>query len=459
MEVLKRFFRLDENRTTVWTETRAGLVTFMTMAYIIFVQPIIMGMAPGLGDDALGSIMLATCLASAAATLMMGLLANYPIALAPAMGHNVFFAVTVCAIMGVAWQRALGAVFIAGVAFMLLSFVGLRERVMNAIPPSLKNAIAVGIGLLIALVGFEHAGLVVYTPGTHIGITQDFLSKPVVISVIGLAVLSVLMAWRVRGAVLITIFFSTVLAAVMGIVELPKGWSMPSLAPTFLKLDIGGAFTLEMIGIIFIFFFLDMFDTIGTLVGVSEQGGFMREGRLPRARRALFSDAFGTVFGSLLGTSTVTSYIESTAGITDGGRTGLSNVTTALLFILAIFAYPVVRMVGGGYYVGMNAAGDPVTLYPITAPVLIMVGSMMMRSVTSIDWKDVTEAVPAFLAIAVMPLTFSITDGIAFGFIAYSGLKLATGRGKEVSRLVFVFSLLFLCLYAIRTLYMSNPAG
>ncbi len=436
--MFERLFHLSANRTSIRTEIIAGLTTFLTMAYIVFVQPAVLHAA---GMD-VGAVLVATCLASALATLLMGLLANYPIAVAPAMGHNFFFAFTVVMGMQVPWQVALGAVAIAGVIFILTAGIGLRERLITAIPESLQHAIAVGIGLLIALIGLEWGGVVIASPGTlvtlgHLG------APPVLLTMFGLFVMSVLLARRVPGALLIGILASTAvglatkLVTFQGVVSAP-----PSIAPTLFRLDVVGAFKPAMISVIFVFFFLALFDSVGTLVGVAHQAGLMRGRTLPRARQALLSDAIGTVAGACLGTSTVTAYVESATGVSAGGRTGLANVMTAALFILALFFSPLVRMIGGGY-----AGGGGLVLYPVIAPALILVGTMMMRSVRHIEWDDPTEAVPAFLTIVMMPLTVSITDGIAFGFIAYAALKLVTARAREAHWLVYLFAVLFVARY------------
>jgi len=439
---IRRFFKLDELGTTVGTEIRAGLVTFMALAYIIFVQP---GMLAQAGMD-FGAVMMATCLASALATILMGLLANYPIALAPAMGHNAFFVFVVCGMMKVPWQVALGANFISGMIFVLISFVGLREHLMDAVPPTLKNGIAVGIGMLIAIIGLQNAGIVVHQPATIVGL-GNLKAPHVLLSLFGLAVVSLLMARRVPGAILISMLLTAAYGAALGFLEFPRQMVAPppSLRPTLARLDIAGALQLRLVDVIFVFLFLDLFDTIGTLIGIGQQGGFMREGKLPRAREALFADAVGTVAGAFLGTSTITSYIESSAGVSEGGRSGLANMVTALLFIAAIFFSPVIAVIGGGYH-------DPVSgghFNFVTAPVLIVIGSLMLSNIREIHFGDVTEAIPAFLAIILMPLTFSITEGIAFGFISYAFLKLVTGRGREVSWLVYLFSILFIVRYIV----------
>ena len=373
-------FNLRERGTSVRTEIVAGLSTFMTMSYIIFVQPAVLSIC---GMDH-GAVLVATCVAGALATFLMGVLANYPIALAPAMGHNFFFVFTVCGVMGYSWQVALGANFISGALFVVLSVFSFRARLVDAMPQSLKSAIAVGIGLLIALVGLEWSGLIVGHPATLVQL-GDLHSAPVLLALFGVLLISVLFARGVRGAILIGILVTAFLGwalklvAFEGIIGAP-----PSLAPTFLKLDIAGVFTsggfTDVLIIIFVFFLLDMFDTVGTLVGISERAGFLVDGKLPRAERALLSDAVGTIVGTTLGTSTVTSYIESAAGVSEGGRTGLANMVTAALFLLALFFYPLAKMVGGEVVCG------ELRLYPVIAPPLIIVGSMMMTSVKSIKW-------------------------------------------------------------------------
>ena len=437
--MLEKWFRLQESGTTVKREIVAGCTTFMTLSYIIFVQPAVLSAA---GMDS-GAVMAATCITSVFAMMLMALLANYPIALAPGMGHNFYFTFTVCLTLGVSWQNALGAVFIAGVLFILLFFVGLREKVMSILPVSLRNAIPAGIGLLIALVGLEWAGLIADHPATYITL-GDLKSPPALLSLFGVIVIAILFAINVRGAILIGILASTVVGLITGLVKFQGIVSAPpSIAPTFLKLQIPNILVNpEMISIIFIFIFLDLFDTVGTLVGVGEQAGFMVDGRLPRARQALLADAVATSAGALLGTSTVTSYIESASGISAGGRTGLTNIVTAILMLLALFLSPLIKMVGAGYPIAENAF-----LYPVIAPALIIVGSLMLKNVVSIDWDDMTESIPAFLTLLLMPLTISITEGIAFGFISYALLKLVTDQGKQVHWLIYIFAVLFVARY------------
>jgi len=437
---LDRFFKLKDNATTVRTELLGGATTFMTMSYIIFVQPAILSLA---GMDR-GAVMTATCLASAVATLLTGLLAKYPIAQAPAMGHNVFFAVIVCGTMGYSWQVALGAVFISGVAQIILSLAGFYNKLVAAVPEALKHAIAVGIGLLIALVGLEYGGIVVAAPGTYIGL-GDVTSPPVLLALFGVVVTAILMAWKVRGGILLGILATALLGIPLGIVKYHGLLAPPpSLAPTFFKLDILGAFNSGFFSVIFVFFFLDMFDCVGTLIGVSGPAGFMKNGKLPRANQAILADAIGTVEGALLGTSTVSSYIESATGIAQGARTGLANVMTSFLFVAAIFFSPLTEMISG------EIKFKDLALKPVIAPPLIIVGYLMMKSVTHIDWDDLTEAIPAFLTIVLMPLTGSITEGIAFGFISYAILKLATKKGRTVHWLVYFFSALFIVRYILK---------
>lgn len=436
--VIERFFHLSDHHTTVRTEVIAGVTTFLAMAYIIFVQPAVLGAA---GMDP-GAVLAATCIATAVATLLMAFLANYPIAVAPAMGHNFYFAFTVVVGMQVPWQVALGAVACAGLLFIATAGIGLREHVIAAIPESLKHAIAVGIGVLIALVGLEWGGIVRAAPGTLVTLGH-LRQAPAMLTLFGLAVMGVLIVRRVRGALLIGILACSLAGLAAGLVRFQGLVSRPpSLAPTLMQLDIIGALRPGMAVVVLIFFMLALFDSIGTLVGVAGQAGLMRGNALPRARGALLADAIGTVVGAGLGTSTVTAYIESSTGVSAGGRTGLANVVTASLFLLSLFLYPLVRMIGGGY-----PAGDGVILYPVIAPALVLVGTMMMPAVRAIAWDDPTEGIPSFLTIVIMPFTVSITDGIAFGVIAYALLKLATGRAREVHALMYVFAIVFVLRY------------
>lgn len=437
---VERLFHLSEQGTTIRTEVLAGSTTFFTLAYIIFVQPTILSAT---GMD-FGAVFVATCIASGIATVMMAFFANYPIAVAPAMGHNFYFAFTVVAAGGVAWEVALGGVAIAGMLFVLTAGIGLRERLITAIPDSLKHAIAVGIGLLISMVGLQWAGVIVDSPGTLVTL-GDLRTTPVAVALLGFAVMAVLGAWNVRGALLAGLLVSSVAAWATGLTTFQGVASIPpSLTPTLFQLDIVGAFHPDMVAIIFVFFFLALFDSVGTLVGVAEQAGLMRNGVLPRARGALLADAVGTMVGAGLGTSTVTAYVESSTGVAAGGRTGLTAIVIAGFFFLALFFSPLVAMVGGGYQ-----ASDDLTLYPTIAPALIIVGTMMVRNVRYVGWDDPTEAIPAFLTILLMPLTVSITEGIAFGFVSFAMLKLFTGRAGEADWMVYFLAALFLVRYVL----------
>jgi AGZA family xanthine/uracil permease-like MFS transporter len=441
--ILENFFKLKELHTNIRTEVIAGLTTFMTMAYIIFVNP---AMISQTGMD-FGAAMTATCISAGIATIMMGLYVNYPIALAAGMGENAFFTFTVCLTMGISWQVALGCVFIEGIFFIILTLTKIRQVLIDAIPASIRYAIACGVGLLIAFIGLIDAGLVVKHPSTLVTL-GDVLSPAAMLAVLGLIVTSVLLVKKIKGGILWGILITAAAGMVFGIVKYQGFVSMPpSMAPTFMKMDIAGALKFGLVSVIFVFLFMDIFDTVGTLAGVGELGGFMKAGKLPRAGRAMLTDAVGTCVGAACGTPTVTSYIESAAGIACGGRSGLTSVVTGLAFLLALFFSPLVKMVGGGY----QASGGAI-LHPVTAPALIIVGSMMLHSITKIDWFDYTESIPAFLVIIMMPLTFSIATGVAVGFISYSAIKLFTGRGREVSWLVYLFAALFI----LRFVYLKS---
>ena len=437
--LIERTFHLSALGTTIRTEVLAGSTTFFTLAYIIFVQPTVLSAA---GMD-FGSVFVATCVASGVATLMMALFSNYPIAVAPAMGHNFYFAFTVVLASGIPWQTALGAVALAGMLFVITAGIGLRERLITVIPNSLKHAIAVGIGLLIAMVGLQWAGVIVDSPGTLV-MLGDLRTTPVMVALTGFTVMAVLSVWNFRSALLIGLLVAGTVAWLTGVTEYQGFASLPpSIRPTFLEFDLLAALQPDMAAVILVFLFLALFDSVGTLVGVAEQAGLMKDGVLPRARGALMADAVGTVIGAGLGTSTVTAYIESATGVAAGGRTGLTAVVTATMFFLALFFAPIVAMIGGGYQLD-----NSVTLYPVIAPALIVVGTMMLRNVRNIKWDDATEAIPAFLTMLLMPLTVSITDGIAFGFISFAVLKVSTGRVSDVDWLVFLFAGLFVLRYA-----------
>jgi AGZA family xanthine/uracil permease-like MFS transporter len=436
--MLEKFFKLKKFNTSLQQEFIGGSTTFLTMAYILFVQPTVLSAA---GMD-FGAVMVATCISSAIAILVMGFYARYPIALAPGMGQNFFFAYTVVLTMGISWQTTLGVVFIAGSIFLLLSFFGIREKIITAIPDSLKYAIAVGIGLMITLVGLEWAGLVVDDPVLLVTL-GDFSEPTTQLSLLGLVLTSVLLIKQIRGAMLIGMLFTTLIGVLIG--QIPFTGiisSPPSLEPTLFKLDILGAIQFDLIAIVFTFLILDLFDTIGTLIGVATEADLLRNGKLPRAKKALLSDAIGTVVGALCGTSTVTSYVESAAGVASGARTGLANIFTALLFIIALFFYPLIQMIGGGVDVG-----EGVRHYPVIAPILILVGTYMIKGVRLIPWDDLSESIPAFITIIIIPFSFRITEGIAFGFISYALLKLFSGKMREVPLLMWIFAVIFVLRY------------
>lgn len=460
---MDRFFKLKENNTTVRIEVIAGITTFLTMSYIIFVQPAILSIpmnAQGPPADYFGAVLLATCIASALSCFIMAWLANYPIGLAPGMGENFYFAFTVCGAaamggLGYSWQIALTAVFIAGLVFLLLSFFKVRETVMDCIPNGLKLAIAGGIGFLIAFVGLQYAGIIEPAPGSMVKLGK--LSSPwVLLSLFGLIVSGTLMAKKVRGAMLIGILLTAVVGLFMrggvpqeggsdALVRFQGIWALPpSLAPTFFKFDFAAFLRDPRVWeVVFIFLILDMFDTIGTLIGVGHAAGLMtKDGKLPKAGRAFIADAVGTTIGAACGTSTVTSYIESSTGVAAGGRTGLTAVVVGLLFLLAIFFSPIAKMIGGGYNIAME--GTPVFKYPVIAAPLIIVGSLMMKGLKDVGWDDTAIAISAFITIIMMPLTLSIATGIAFGFISYTVIKLLSGKGREVHWLLYVVSLIFL---------------
>src|SRR5262245_4356668 len=436
---VSRFFQLPECGTTIRTEVVAGATTFAALSYIIFVQP---AGRSGAGMD-FGSVMAATCIASAFATGLMGLVANYPIAVAPAMGHNFFFVFAVTQ-LGVPWQVALGADFLAGALFVLLAAFRFREAIVDAIPPCLKAAIPVGIGLLITFVGLRWGGIIVANPGSLVRLGRLTAPAPLLASG-GFLLISVLQLRRVPGAILIGIIATTLLGLVSGVLSYAGIVGRPpSIRPTLLQLDVGGALSFRYLEVVLVFFFLAVFDTVGTLIGVGTQAGLVRDGKLPRVGRALLADATGTVTGTLLGTSTVTAYVETAAGVAAGGRSGLANLVTAVLLLASLFLYPLARLVGGGL-----PGPDGGMLYPVTAAALISVGALMLRNVTAVRWEDPADAIPAFLTIAIMPLSLSIGDGLAFGFISFALLRALTGRAREVVWVVYVLAGLFLLRIAL----------
>ncbi|ALM52346.1 NCS2 family permease [Halomonas huangheensis] len=422
--LLDRYFRLSEHGTNVRTEVIAGITTFLTMAYIIFVNPSILAEA---GMDS-GAVFVATCLAAAIGCLIMGLWANYPIALAPGMGLNAFFTYTVVLGMGHTWQVALGAVFLSGLTFFLLSIFRIREWIINSIPLPLRLGIAAGIGLFLAMVALKNAGIIVDSPATLV--TVGDLSQPgPLYALAGFFVITALAYRRVTGAVMIGILGITVLAIILGHNEFAGLMSMPpSVMPTLMQMDIAGALDVGMVSIIFAFLFVDLFDTSGTLVGVAHRGGLLeKDGKLPRLGRALMADSSATMAGAALGTSTTTSYVESTSGIAAGGRTGLTAVVVALLFLASLFFAPL--------------AGS-IPAYA-TAGALLYVASLMAGSLASADWDDATEAAPVLIAALAMPLTFSIAEGIALGFVSYLAIKVLAGRFSDLNPAVVVLGLLF----------------
>ncbi|HEV2688132.1 MAG TPA: NCS2 family permease, partial [Bryobacteraceae bacterium] len=411
--MIERYFRLAENQTTVRREFLGGLTTFITMAYIVVVNPQILGQA-GMPVD---GVLFATSVSAAAATLVMGLYANYPIALAPGMSLNAYFTYVVCLGMHVPWRTALGVIFFSGVFFLILTVTRVREQIVNGIPECLKYSTAGGIGMFIAFVGLRNAKLVVANPATFVSL-GSFANREAQLACVGLGIMLVLMTRKINGAILIGIFATTVLGILRGMASWPSSIiSWPHPASTWLQLDLRGALHLGLLEIVFVFLFVDLFDNVGTLVGVCEQGGFVKDGKIPRVGRALVSDAVGTIFGALTGTSTVTSYIESAAGVAAGARTGLSNIFVAGFFLLAAFCSPLAAAIPGY----------------ATAPALILVGALMTESIARVEWKEFTEAIPAFVTLVATPLTFSIATGLSLGLISYTLVKVAAGRFREVS--------------------------
>ncbi|QSL91099.1 NCS2 family permease [Ectopseudomonas toyotomiensis] len=423
--MLERLFQLKAHNTTVRTEVLAGITTFLTMAYILFVNP---EMLAKTGMDH-GAVFVATCLAGAIGSLIMGLLANYPIALAPGMGLNAFFTYTVVMTMGYSWQTALGAVFLSGAIFFLLSIFKIREWIINSIPLALRAGIAAGIGLFLAIIALKNAGIVVDHPATLVSL-GDMSKGGALLACLGFFVIAALAYRKVTGAVMIGILLVTGLSIVLGLSELQGVVSMPpSLMPTLLQLDIAGALDIGLISVIFAFLFVDLFDTSGTLVGVAQKADLLdKDGKMPRLGRALLADSTATMAGAALGTSTTTSYIESAAGISAGGRTGLTACVVAALFLLALFFAPL---------------AGAVPAYA-TAPALLFVAVLMMSSLAQIDWDDLTVAAPVVVAALAMPLTFSIANGIAFGFIAWTAVKVLAGRWRELNPAMWVLSALFI---------------
>ncbi|WP_369685422.1 NCS2 family permease [Phenylobacterium aquaticum] len=436
MSLLENTFQLKARGTNVRTELLAGLTTFLTMAYIILVNPSILGQT-GMPPAAVAA---ATCLAAGVGCILMGMLANYPIALAPGMGLNAYFTFTVVKGMGIPWQTALGLVFISGVLFLILTFAGVRKLIVNAIPRTLFSAIAAGIGLFIAFIGLKSAGIVTGNPATTVGL-GDLHSPGALLALLGLAIIAVLEVWKVRGGILIGIVVTSLIGWGLHLAQWsPQPYSVAQMTATAFQLDIPAAFGiggkglgLALIEILFVFVFVDLFDNVGTLVAVSTKAGLVQpDGTIPRLNRILFADATATVVGALAGTSTVVSYIESASGVSAGGRTGLTAVVTGLLFLAALFVAPWAQAIPAA----------------ATAPALILVGAMMMAPLADIDWKDPVVSIPAFLTLIAIPLTFSIANGLAFGVIACAVLKIAARRIGREDWLLLLLAVLFIARFA-----------
>jgi AGZA family xanthine/uracil permease-like MFS transporter len=432
LDKIAKYFEFEKYDTNFKIETLAGITTFMTMAYIIFVNPQILSLT---GMD-FGAVMVATCIASSIATLIMGVYARYPFALAPGMGLNAYFTYGVCLGMKLGWRVALGAVFISGILFILLTLTKIRTVIFNAIPNAIKYGTAIGIGLFIAFIGLKSAGIIVGNKATFVAL-GNILEPQTLLAMFGIFFIGILLCRKVVGAILWGIIATSLIGMIVGVSPFPNGIvSMPpSIAPTFMQLDVMGALNLGLLTIVLAFFFVDLFDTLGTLSALSSQAGYLKDGKLPRAEKALMSDSVGTAIGSLVGTSTVTTYIESASGIAVGGRTGFVSVVVAFLFLLALFFHPIVRAI---------------PTYA-TAPALIIVGTLMMSHVRNIEWDDISEAMPAFITLITIPLTYSIATGLALGFITYPILKIFSGKAREVHWLVYVLSIVF----ALRFVYLS----
>jgi len=437
--MLERLFKLSSHGVSVRTEVLAGFTTFLTMAYIIVVNPAIMGDA----GMPVAAVAAATCLAAGFGSILMGLLSNYPLALAPGMGLNAYFTYTVVKGMGVPWETALGCVFLSGVAFLILTLAGVRQMIVAAIPRSLFAAVAGGIGLFIALIGLKDAGIIVSSPATSIAL-GDLTTPTAALSLLGLLVIGGLQAWKVRGSILIGIVVTAVLGWAIGLSHIAKtGYNLADLGATAFKLNIAGALNLKggifltLMEIVFVFLFVDLFDNVGTLVAVTKKAGLVdADGNIPRLNRILLADSIATMVGALAGTSTTTSYIESTAGVAEGGRTGLTSVVVGLLFLATLLFAPLVQAIP-------TAA---------TAPALILVGGLMMGALTEVDWADPMVAIPAFLTLVITPLSYSIASGLAFGITSYAALKLLRGQARPRDWLLFVLSALFI----LRFVYLAK---
>ncbi|SNR39777.1 NCS2 family permease [Lutibacter flavus] len=431
--MLDKFFKITENKSTLKTEIVAGITTFMTMVYILAVNPSILS-AAGMDKDA---VFTATALSAVIATLVMALVAKLPFALAPGMGLNAFFAFTVVLGMGYSWQFALTAVFLEGIIFIILTAFNIRELIVNSIPLNLKHAVSVGIGLFIAFIGLKGTGLIVDNPATLVSL-GDMKNPAVLVGMAGVIIIGVLLTKKVKGAILIGILASTIIGLFVGVTVVPESFTFvslpPSIEPIFFKFDFSQIFTLDMLLVLFTFLFVDMFDTVGTLVGVSSKSGMLdKDGNVPRVKQALFADSIGTFVGAMLGTSTVTTYVESAAGVAEGGKTGMTALTVAGMFALALFFAPIFMIIPAA----------------ATAPALIIVGLFMISPIMKIDLTDFTEAIPAFFTIIMMPLTYSIAEGIVFGMLSYVLLKILTGRFKEIKPIMYIIAILFIIKFYI----------
>ncbi|HJZ40312.1 MAG TPA: NCS2 family permease [Bacteroidales bacterium] len=424
--MFERIFRLKEKGSTIRTEVIAGITTFMTMAYILAVNPFILGNA-GMDRDA---VFTAT-LASFIAIVIMAFYANLPIALAPGMGLNAFFAYTVVTQMGYSWEMALTAVFIEGIIFIILSFFRAREAIIDSIPMNLKHAISVGIGLFIALIGFSNAGIVIHNDATLVSL-GDMSSPHALLALAGIVITGILLVFRIRGALVLGILATTLLGIPFGITQLPEGGLVsmpPSPGPVFFKFDFSRLFSLDMLVVVFTFLFVDIFDTVGTLVGVCSKANLLdAQGKVPRVRQALLADAIGTTAGAVLGTSTVTSYIESAAGVSEGGKTGLTSLVVGIFFLIALFFSPSFLMIPS----------------EATAPALVLVGLFMISPIQKINLDDYSESLPVFLTMIIMPLAYSISEGIAFGMLSFVLIKLFTGKWKQISVVMYILAVFFI---------------
>ena len=441
---MKKYFQFDELGTNYRREIIGGITTFLAMAYILVVNPITLTLAdvPDLPNHLrmdYGAVFVATALSAAIGCLIMGLVARYPLALAPGLGLNAFFAYTVVLGTGTPWQHALGAVFISSMFFLVLTLTGLREKLINAIPIELKHAVGAGIGLFITFVGLQSSGIIVNNDATLVGL-GDITQPNTLLSIFGIIVTVILMTRGVKGGVFFGMIITIIAGMIFGLIDIPTKIvdKVPSLEPTFgavfTSFSDPSFYTAAMIGVILTFLFVDFFDNAGTLVAVANQAGFVKNNKLPRAGRALFSDSIASVTGSVLGTSTVTSYVESSTGVAAGARTGFASLVTAVCFLLSLFFFPLLQIV---------------TSY-VTAPALIIVGVLMVSSLGNIDWKDFAIAVPSFLTMALMPLTYSIATGIAVGFIFYPITMIVAGRRKEINPIMYLFFIIFVLYFIFR---------